>query len=100
MALSWLIPLYYAPCLYPTYFHLKRIGASYKLCEETSASELDSLMAVGSAQVGNIKITMVVLTQIYPYNVSSNTAFSCADTSHAECIHVLSMEQNLVFYFS
>lgn len=49
------MPLCYAPCLYPAYFLLKGLGASYEPCEETSASELVSLMAVGSIQVGNIK---------------------------------------------
>lgn len=55
-------------------------------------------MAVGSIQVGNMKkdCRMVVRTQTFPYNVSSNTAFSCAGNSYAEYI-LLSLEQNQVF---
>jgi len=37
---------------------------------------------------------IVLQTQMFPYNASSNTPFSCGNNSYAEIIHVLSLEQN------
>lgn len=56
-------------------------------------------MAIGKVWVGSGKkdCRMVVQTQAFPYNASSNTSFSCGDNSYAEYIHVLSLEQNKEF---
>lgn len=57
-----------------------------------------SVLAVGKIRVGTARkgCRMVVRTQMFPYNASSDSPFSCGGNSYAEYINVLSLEQNKI----